>query len=240
MPRRTTKKAAAKKSVKRGRPSKKTSRLITVNFEGVESGGGSNVPEGDYAATVASVEQYTAQSGFGAIKWVFEITEGRHKGKRLYYNTSLQEQALWNLRSTLDALGFETPESSYDIDLDEVEGAEAGISVTIEEYTNDKGDTVDQSRISDIFSRDDLDGSGDDEENEEDEGEEEEGDEETEEEGEEGELSEEDVMSASLGDLEDIIESYELDVNLKSKRTLGTRRQLVLDTLIEEGYIEEQ
>ena len=214
-----TKKTTKRKSTKRTR---KNDRIISVDFEGVETGGANLVPEGEYAATILSGEQYTAQSGNEAVKWVIEVTDGKYKGKKIYHNTSLQTQALWNLRGMLDACGFETPDSQYDIDLDEIEGAEVGIGVSVTEYEG-----RDQSRVSDFFPLDELNTSSDDAE-------------ENEEEGEGEEITPDDIRTYKLADLEEMVEEYGLEVDLQSEKTLARRRKLVIDAMTEEGYFEEE
>ena len=231
MARRTTKKTTKRKSTRA-----KKSRVISVDFEGVETGGGSNVPGGEYAASIASAEEVESSTGNPMIKWVVEITNGRQKGKKLYHNTSLLPQSLWNLRGLLHACGLETPDSSYDLDLDEVEGAEVGIGVTIGQHEDN-----DQSRISDFFPIEEF-NETDEESDEEDDDEEEseETEEETEEEGEYEEITPDDIRTYKLAELEELIEEYELDIDLKSKKTIAQRRKLVIDALTEEGVFEEE
>jgi hypothetical protein len=55
-------------------------------------------------------------------------------GKKLWYNTSLQPQALFNLRGVLEAIGYEIPDSVMDLDLDELEGTRLGVSVEHRDY----------------------------------------------------------------------------------------------------------
>jgi hypothetical protein len=52
-------------------------------------------------------------------------------------------------------------------------------------------------------------------------------------------LSEDEVLEMKTSDLEDVIEDYELDVDLGEYKTLGKKRNAVLDALEEAGYIEE-
>ena len=242
MARRTTKKAT-KKAASRGTTSRKrnsrkkaNSRVISVDFEGVETSGGSDVPEGEYLAKIVEAEQYEAQSsGEPAIKWVLEIVNGKQKGKKLYHNTSLQQKALWNLRGMLEACGFETPDSAYDVDLDEMVDVEVGVGVVIRE-SKDYGD---QSRIQDFFPADELgENGGDDDDDDEEEENDEDEEEETEEEGDEEELTPEDVKAMKGADLEELVEANELDVDLSEHKTLKNKRAAVIEAMTDEGYFE--
>jgi len=77
------------------RKSKKTKKnVLKIDFTNVEPGG--KVPEGDYPVRVREVTVEESSSGNPYLKWIFEIIDGKHKGKVLYHNTSLQPQALFN------------------------------------------------------------------------------------------------------------------------------------------------
>src|SRR5487761_2301121 len=104
----------------------KKGRVISVDMEGVSSeGGGSfHIPEGDYGMKVVEVTEETSKSGNEMLKWVFEGTEGKAKGKTFWLYTTLTPESLWKLKQTLEALGVEVPDSAMDLDLDELEGLE--------------------------------------------------------------------------------------------------------------------
>jgi hypothetical protein len=104
---------------------------VTVNMKGVE--GRILVPEGDYLVSVAEV---TVEKGSAAdyIKWKCEIADGDYEGKALFYNTSLAPQALWNLRTWLEALGSEVPDDEMDLDLDDLVGEQLVVTVEHESY----------------------------------------------------------------------------------------------------------
>ena len=226
MPRRTTKKATTRKSTKRGRAK---SRIVSVNFEGVETRAGSDVPEGEYLAKVVEVEEYESQSsGNPVLKWKFEIVKGEEKGKVLFHNTSLQQQALWNVRGLLEAAGIETPDSAFDIDLDEMVDVEVGVGVVIREWEG-----RDQSRIADFFPVEEFEENGEEEEEDE-EGE----DEENEEEGEEESITPEDIKAMKSSELESAVEEYELDVDLSKLKNLARKRNAVVKAMTEAGYFD--
>lgn len=125
-------------------------RVVTVDFEGVESGGRS-CPDGTYPAVIDEVEEKESQSSgqpMLVVKW--KITEGKNKGTMLWDNLSLQPQALWRLKGLLEALGEDVPDSSMEVDIGDLEGKEAMITVT-----NEKFEGKDRPRVTDYSSIED-------------------------------------------------------------------------------------
>ena len=123
--------------------------VLKIDFTNVEPGG--KVPEGDYPVRVKEVTLEESSSGNPYLKWIFEIIDGKHKGKVLYHNTSLQPQALFNLRNTLEALGMEVPQTVVELDLDNLIGLKAAVSVEIEVYQGKE-----KSRVVEVFPLEDL------------------------------------------------------------------------------------
>jgi hypothetical protein len=142
---------------------KKGGKTISVDFSDTQST--AKLPEGDYPVKVKEITNETSQSGNPYLKWVFEVSEGTHKGRTLYHNTSLQPQALFNLRNTLEALQYPVSSEAMKINLDELTGLEAAVAVELETYQGKE-----RPRIVDIFALDEL---VEDEEDEDDEDEEE-------------------------------------------------------------------
>lgn len=115
------------------RDRRKAKKMIRIpNLYHVE-GRATPVPEGTYVAKVIEVSQEEGQAA-DYLRWVFEIIEGNQKGKKLYYNTSMAEQALWNLRSLLEALGQEIPDDELDIDPSDMLDLEIILTVEHEKY----------------------------------------------------------------------------------------------------------
>ncbi len=139
--------------------------IVKVDFTGVEAGG--RVPEGDYIVKVKEVTVEESQSGNPYLKWVLEVADGRHSGKKLYHNTSLQPQALFNLRATLEALGMEVPQRALNLDLDTLIGLSCAVSVETENYQG-----RDRARVVEVFHVEDLIEEYDDEDDDEDDDEE--------------------------------------------------------------------
>lgn len=111
----------------------KRRRSITVDMEGVESGG-KIVPDGTYNAKVEEIEEKESsnENDMLVVKW--RILSGKGKGGLVWDNISLTPQALWRLKGLLEALEIEVPDGSMDLDIDELIGQEASIQITNEKY----------------------------------------------------------------------------------------------------------
>ena len=95
---------------------------VSVDFTDVEAGG-EILPEGVYRAVVESVERKTSQnSGEPMIEVHYKVTEGTQKGNIAYEFLSLQKQALFRLKTRLQALGFEIPSGPIQFDTDDMVG----------------------------------------------------------------------------------------------------------------------
>lgn len=110
-------------------------RGIQVDFSGVESGGGRTVDDGSYVAEVTSVEEAESESGNPYLVWKWKITEkGSAKGAMIWDNTSLQPQALWRLKTLLEVLGMDVPNSAMVLDIKKIVGKTATLEITNEDY----------------------------------------------------------------------------------------------------------
>ena len=122
------------RSKKKGR-SRKKKNTVSVDFEGVESGGGKPVPDGNYTAAMHSVEEKEGEtSGEPYLSCRWKIVGGKADGATVFDNISLQPQSLWRFRTILECLGLEVEEGPMDIDIDELVGEECGVEVTNEEW----------------------------------------------------------------------------------------------------------
>lgn len=196
---------------------RKSSRKLTVDMEGVQNF--APPPEGDYCIKIAEVGKETgSDSGKDYLSWTFEIAKGPQKGKKLFYNTSLQPQALWNLRGVLEAFGIEVPDGSMDLDLDEIESCEeiAGCTVEHEEYQGKL-----KGRVVDVFSAQNLEGGEDGSKGNEG------GDKK------EPDLSREDIMALDEDELGEVNEEHDLGVDLDEIKTLKKKREAIADALEE-------
>ncbi|MCU7521922.1 MAG: DUF669 domain-containing protein [Ignavibacteria bacterium] len=93
------------------------------------------VPEGDYICKVGKVDLHrNEENGKQSLKWTFLIGAGEHKGSKMFNYTSLSPKALFSLRNSIIACGFDVPKSVMSIDTDKFIGKIVGITVVHEEY----------------------------------------------------------------------------------------------------------
>ena len=91
------------------------------------------VPANKYLVVIAKGEDKLTKDGQSKIiAWDFEITEGEFKGRHVFTNTSLKPEALWNLKSLLEACGAEFDEGGFDTEA--VVGCQLQVNVVQEEY----------------------------------------------------------------------------------------------------------
>ncbi len=75
---------------------------ISVNLNEVEDVS-KPIPAGQYLSRILKAEKATgSESGKEYIHWEVEIIEGEFKPKHLFFNTSLQPKALWNVKKLLE------------------------------------------------------------------------------------------------------------------------------------------
>jgi hypothetical protein len=122
-------------------------KLISVDFTGVESGGGKiRIPEGDYGFEITKVEQKKGKdSGDPYLKFSMKPIKGDPAGLKkgdLSHNCSLTKQSLWNLRNLMEACGKTVPSKAVKIDLDKMVGWQCAGTVIDEEYDNKKHSVI--------------------------------------------------------------------------------------------------
>lgn len=132
--------------------------------------GGRRVEPGEYVVRVDKVEHTLSRNDQPMLAWELIVQGGDFDGSKLYHNTSLQPQALFNLRATLEALDFEVPDGDMEIDLRSLVGLTMGVEVDLEEYQGKQ-----RSRVVEVFSLSEMDEEEADEEDDEEGGYEEEG-----------------------------------------------------------------
>lgn len=89
----------------------------TIDFTGVESGGGRLVPEGEVELEVVSVEEKESKDKNPYWAWKWKVFDGEYKGSIVYDNTSLQPQALWRLKGLLEAMGIKVGDGKETLDI---------------------------------------------------------------------------------------------------------------------------
>lgn len=194
------------------RRKKATGSGVKVDFTGVE--GAVKLADDDYHVKCVEVSMETSESSNKYLAWVFRTVED-DKGP-LYYNTSLQPQALWNLRNLLETFGLEVPDGPMDLDLKAMPGNEMIAVVENETYEGKK-----RPKIVDFMPVDGTEvGEG----------------------GEAGEdevPSEDEINEMDADDLATTVEELGLEVNLKKAKTLKKKRSAVITAIEEAGLWEE-
>lgn len=122
-------------------------RVLNLNMKDVSVGG--VIPEGEYAVTVDEVSVEESQQGNQYLKWIFKVLDGKQKGSKIYHNTSLLPQSLFNLKNLLIALGVPVPDKAFQLNLDDCEGCNCGVTIAHETYDGKK-----RSRVTDVFPLD--------------------------------------------------------------------------------------
>ena len=110
---------------------------VNVDLSGVESSR-KTIPEGTYTLTVNAANQKNSSNNNPMIAFEFEVADGPYKGAPLYENCSLQPQALFKLKSVLEALGFEIPNKAFDLNLRDLIGLTCEVEVGHEVYEGKK------------------------------------------------------------------------------------------------------
>lgn len=124
---------------------------VVVDFTGVSSRN-KVVKAANYRAQVEKVTKGISKPGNPKLDWIFVVSAGSEKGHRFQpYVTSLQTQALWNLRGVLEALGVEVPDGSLQIVYRELYGLELGLTIEHETYQKRI-----KERIVDLFPLEEL------------------------------------------------------------------------------------
>lgn len=111
-------------------------KLISVDFTGVEAGGGRLLPEDRYLFEVDNVEEKEGEeSGKAYLELTLKVIENPdYDGTKAWDNLSLQPQALWKLRGFMEAAGLETTDGPMDIDPDSFIGCIVECDVIHEDY----------------------------------------------------------------------------------------------------------
>ena len=109
-------------------------KRVRVDFSGVDTSGGIDIPDGSYKLAVESIEEKESQDGNPYLLWIYKVAEGPCKGGRVYDNTSLQPQALWRLAKLLRALGETDLDGVADLELGSYVGRTVDVEIVNETY----------------------------------------------------------------------------------------------------------
>lgn len=133
-----------------------------VDFTGVESY--RRCPEGEHLAKLKKIELGTVQgSGDDCFKAVFEVIKGDGEGCQVFETFSLNDKALWKLKSFLEAVGVKA-NGKIELDLNKLEGKICIIDVIRDEYNGQKRAKIASYIKAPDDSEDDEDDEDDDEE----------------------------------------------------------------------------
>ena len=191
---------------------------VNLDLSGVEVNRRA-IPEGTYAVVVNKAELTKSREGNNMIKMEFEVTEGPHKGAKLFENCSLQPQALFKLKSVMLALGMDIPNGSFDLDTNDLVGLNCEVEVGHETYEGKN-----RARILEYINAEESD-----------EEEEDSDDSEEEDDGDEGDL-EEKLEEMSKDELKDL--ALELDIS-KKKVLAAKKAKALIDLILDEADEEE-
>lgn len=215
---------------------KSNKHYIEIDMRGVSSRG--ICPEGIHKVRVQKVtREISERSAKPYLSWELK-TSG---GYTIYYNTSLQPQALFNLKNVLLALGYDVPDAVLRLDLRELKGLEAYVEVMHEMYEGKKRARVVQFLGPDEVEEEELEDEEDieeeleeveEEEEVEDEEDEDEDDEDDDEEDEDDDEDEDDLDNMSLEELLDYAEENDIDLTHLSKKD-RKKRSVVLKSIKE-------
>lgn len=191
---------------------------VNLDLSGVEVSRKA-IPEGTYAVVVNKAELTKSREGNNMIKMEFEVTEGPHKGAKLFENCSLQPQALFKLKSVMLALGMDIPNGSFDLDTNDLVGLNCEVEVGHETYEGKK-----RARILEYINAEEDD-------------EEEEDSDDSEEEDDEDEVDlEEKLEEMSKDELKDLA----LELDIPKKKVLAAKKaKTLIDLILDEADEEE-
>ena len=189
---------------------------VNLDLSGVEVSRRA-IPEGTYAVVVNKAELTKSREGNNMIKMEFEVTEGPHKGAKLFENCSLQPQALFKLKSVMLALGMDIPEGSFDLDTNDLVGLNCEVEVGHETYEGKK-----RARILEYINAEEAD--------------------EEEEDSDEEEDSEDDVdLEEKLEEMSrDELKDLALELDIPKKKVLAAKKaKALIDLILDEADEEE-
>lgn len=113
---------------------------INVKLDEVESGF-QTYPEDKYLVEILDKTRIaTSQANEPKIIWISKIIEGDFEGKLFSWDTSLTTAALWNVKSLLEAMGFEWDEDGFDTE--DCVGSQVVINVVIEPWEGEDRNKV--------------------------------------------------------------------------------------------------
>lgn len=119
-----------------------------VNFKDVdEEKQFTVIPEGDYVAEIAKVEETKTKNEDDMWKVQFKIIEGEHKGTSIFTYLVFNEGGYGNIKKLYKEIGGFDLAKTHNCVPSDIEGEKVIITVQIGEYTNKNGDKVKNNTI---------------------------------------------------------------------------------------------
>jgi hypothetical protein len=179
-------------------------------FEGIDDGSVRIAP-GDYLMKCTGCEQRNAMtSGDPMIVFIFVGKEGKAKNKQFKLYCSLNPGALWKLKTTLQTLGIEAPDTPSKLNPDEVVDIEVIGTVEDHTYEGNKFSRLvaiaNSENSTQVKKRPQLTAS--------------------------------ELLEMNEDELEDVVEKYGLDIDLANLKTLRRKANAIIDGLEEAGLLE--
>jgi len=128
---------------------------FTVDFSDVQDFVTQDLDVGVYDAVVVDVKADVSRAGKPMLTWTLAIeNDDQFEGGLVSYRTSLQPQALFNLRRTLEALGVDREELRGQFQVNPPDYIDEPCAVVIEESVNPNNGQL-MKNVSRIISRED-------------------------------------------------------------------------------------
>ena len=106
----------------------------------------SPLPAGRYLVTLTEVEEATTKYGDEMWKLRFVVDEGQCKGRYIFDNLVLSKAAQKRVKFICSRLGFDVS-GVLDLTPDLIKGSRCFVSVEVEEYTDQEGETRNRNRV---------------------------------------------------------------------------------------------
>lgn len=208
--------------------------VIRVDLSDVESQGRFR-EDGEYPLEVVAATKEKGDK-YDYISWELKCI-GEPAGAKVWNNTSLSPQSLWNLRAMLEALGVDIPDEEFDLDLEEMPGLKLTGVVELEESGEYKG----KPRLADFYEYEEPKGGkkSSSKKKDDDEDDEKPARGKRDKKKEPASITEDDIGDMSQDELQDVIDEHGLDVDLADFKTLRKMQAAVVDAAQEADILSE-
>ena len=112
---------------------------INVNLEDVE-GGFKVYPDDKYIVEIQESSKIKKSDAGAYILWIGKIQEGEFEDGMISWNTSLQPQALWNLKAMLEAVDVAWDEDGFE--MEDAFGKELMVVNEIRQYNGEDRNNI--------------------------------------------------------------------------------------------------